>query len=66
MATAAYEGACGQKNAWYFVAEHGLGMRLIAVFFGPHAPDAQPPQLSSGSHYFKRFERLPKLATGSN
>jgi hypothetical protein len=56
---------CGQKNAWYFVAEHEMGMCLIAMFFGPYAPDAQTSQLSIFSHYFKILERFPKLATSS-
>jgi hypothetical protein len=30
-----------QHNAWYFVADHSIGIRLIAMFFGPHTPEAQ-------------------------
>jgi hypothetical protein len=40
-------------------------MRLIAMFFGPHAPREQTAQSSVFSHYFKLLERLPKLATSS-
>ena len=53
----------GQKNAWYFVAEHGTVMRLVPMFFGPHAPDAQTARPSVFSHCFKRLERFQKLAT---
>jgi IS1 family transposase len=35
------------------------------MFFGPHAPREQTAQSSVFSHYFKRLERLPKLATSS-
>src|SRR6266849_2518301 len=55
----------GQKNAWYFVAEHRMEMCLVAMFFGPHAPEAQTAQLSVFSHCFKRLERFTKLATSS-
>ena len=58
-------GLCGQKNAWYFVAEHGLGMRLIAMFFGLPVPEAQTARLSIFSSYFKRLERFQKRATSS-
>ena len=44
----------GQKNACYVVPEHGRGMRLIAMFFRPHAPEAQTARLSILSLYFKR------------
>jgi hypothetical protein len=27
-----------QQNAWCCVAEHAMGRRLVAMFFGPHAP----------------------------
>lgn len=54
-----------QKNAWYIVAEHGTGMRLVAMFFGLHASDVQTARLSVFSHCFKRLERFPKLATSS-
>jgi hypothetical protein len=42
-----------------------MGMRLIAMFFGPHTPEAQTSRLTIFSHYFKRLERFPKLATSS-
>jgi len=48
-----------------FSRSTGVGMRLIAMFFGPHAPREQTAQSSGFSHYFKRLERLPKLATSS-
>jgi hypothetical protein len=48
-----------------FSRSTGVGMRLIAMFFGPHAPREQTAQSSVFSHYFKRLERLPKLATSS-
>jgi hypothetical protein len=44
----------------------GAGMRVIAAFFGPYAPDALPAHVSVFSHDFKRFERLTKLATSSS
>ena len=40
-------------------------MRVIAVFFCPHAPDLLPWRMSVLSHDFKRFERCTKLATSS-
>ena len=40
-------------------------MRVIAVVFGPYAPDALPSHVSVFSHDFKRFEQLTKLATSS-
>ena len=43
-----------QKNAWCFVAAPGMGMRLIAMVFGPHTPKAQTARLPIFSHYFKR------------
>jgi hypothetical protein len=55
-----------QRSAWYFVAEHGTGIHRITMVLGPYAPDAQPARLSVCSHYFKRLESFPKLATSSN
>jgi hypothetical protein len=43
-----------------------MGMRWIAIFFGPHAPEAQTSRLSLFSHYFKGLERFLKLATSSS
>jgi hypothetical protein len=40
-------------------------MRVLAVFFCPHAPDLLPWCMSVLSHDFKRFERCTKLATSS-
>jgi hypothetical protein len=56
---------CEQKNAGYCVAACGPDMRLTAIFFGPHTPDAQTAQWSVFPHSFKQFERLSKLATSS-
>src|SRR6266446_9143993 len=50
---------------WDSVAAYGAGMRVIAAFFGPSAPEALPSHVSVFSHDFKRFERLTKLATSS-
>src|SRR5207249_7415793 len=52
--TSVIQRRCGQKNVWYVVVEHGMGMRLITMFFGPHAPEAQTARLSLFSHDFKR------------
>ncbi len=40
-------------------------MRVIAMFFGPCAPDALPSHVSVLSHNFKMLERFTKLATSS-
>jgi len=40
-------------------------MRVIAAFFGSYASDALTAHGSVFFHNFKRFERLPKLATSS-
>ena len=40
-------------------------MRVIAVFFCPHAPDLLTWRMSVLSHDFKRLERFTKLATSS-
>src|SRR5882762_5250086 len=40
-------------------------MRVIAVFFCPHAPDLLTWPMSVLSHDFKRLERFTKLATSS-
>ena len=40
-------------------------MRVIAVFFGPCAPDILTSHVSVFSHDFKRFDRFTKLATSS-
>src|SRR5712691_3440810 len=40
-------------------------MRVLAVFFRPHAPDLLPWRMSVLSHDFKTFERCTKLATSS-
>ena len=47
------------------MAGYGVGMRVIATFFDPYAPDALTSLASGFSHNFKRFERLTKLATSS-
>jgi hypothetical protein len=47
------------------MAAYGMGMCVIAMFFGPYAPDALPSHVSVFFHNFKRFGRLTKLATGS-
>ncbi len=50
------------------VARHGRawdGMRVIAVFFGPCAPDVLTAHVSVFSYDFKRFDRFTKLAIGS-
>jgi len=47
------------------MAAYGVGMRVIATFFGSYTPDALPSPVSVFSHNFKRFERLTKLATSS-
>ena len=47
------------------MAAYGVGMRVIATFFGPYTPDALTSHVSVFSHNFKRFERLTKLATSS-
>src|SRR2546422_1941156 len=41
------------------------GMRVIAVFFGPCAPDVLTAHGSVFSHDFKRLDRFTKLATSS-
>src|SRR5216684_9357540 len=41
------------------------GMRVIAVFFGPCAPDVLTAHGSVFSHNFKRLDRCTKLATSS-
>jgi len=51
---------CGQKNAWEFVAEHGPGMRLIIIFFGPYAPDVQTSQLSVFSILLQEVKEIRK------
>jgi hypothetical protein len=47
------------------VAEGGTGMRVIAAFCGPCAPDALAARVSVFSHDVKRFNRFVKLATSS-
>src|SRR5713101_4125736 len=42
-----------------------VGMRVIAVFFGPYAPDVLTAYGSVFSHDFKRLDRFTKLATSS-
>src|SRR6266849_5359958 len=41
------------------------GMRVIAVFFGPCAPDVLTAHGSVFSYDFKRLDRFTKLATSS-
>jgi hypothetical protein len=41
-------------------------MRVIAVFFGPCAPEVLTAHGSVFSHDFKRLDRFTKLATSSN
>ncbi len=41
------------------------GMRVIAVFFDPCAPDVLTAHRSVFSHNFKRLDRFTKLATSS-
>ena len=43
-----------QKNVEYCVPDHGMGMRLIAMFFGPHTPEVQTARLMMFSHAFTR------------
>ena len=57
--------AVRSEKWWYSVAEYGVGMRVIAAFFGPYAPDALTSHVSVFSHDFKRFEQFTKLATSS-
>ncbi len=57
--------AVRSEKWWDSVAAYGAGMRVIAAFFGPYAPDALLAHVSVFSHDFKRFERLTKLATSS-
>src|SRR6266446_7879052 len=57
--------AVRSEKWWDSVAEYGAGMRVIAAFFGPYAPEALTAHGSVFSHDFKRFERLTKLATSS-
>jgi hypothetical protein len=64
MATASYESGASEKR-WDSVAAYGEGMCVIAAFFGPYAPYVLTSHVSVFSHYFKRFERLTKLATSS-
>ena len=59
-------GAMRSEKWWDSVAADGAGMRVIAAFFGPYAPDALASYGSVFSHDFKRFERLTKLATSSD
>ena len=47
------------------MAAYEAGIRVIAAFFGPYAPEALTLHGSVFSHDFKRFERLTDLATGS-
>ena len=54
-----------RKMRGHSVAEYGAGMRVIAAFFGPCAPDALPSHVPVFSHYFKRLDRFAKLATSS-
>src|SRR6266849_11089817 len=42
------------------------GMRVIAVFFGPCAPDVLTAHGSVFSYDFKRLDRFTKLATSSH
>jgi len=55
-----------RSEQWgYSMAESGVGMHVIAAFFGPCTPDALPSHVSVFSHDFKRFERFANLATSS-
>ena len=47
------------------VAAEGMGMRVIAMFFGPCASDALTSHVSFLSYNFKMLERFTKLATSS-
>ena len=57
--------AVRSKKWWDSVAAYGVGMHMIATFFGPYAPYVLPSHGSVFSHYFKRFDRFVKLATSS-
>jgi hypothetical protein len=56
---------CGQKNAEHFVEQWRPGMRLIAMVFGPSAPDTQTASLSIFSFHFNSLQGFSKLATSS-
>ena len=56
---------CTRKNAAPFVAQRRPGMRLLAMVFGPHAPDTQTARPPIFSCYFNGLQRCPKLATSS-
>src|SRR5712691_5150512 len=58
--------AVRSEKWWDSVAAYGVGMRVIAAFFGLYAPDALTTHVSVFSHDFKRFKRLTKLATSSD
>jgi hypothetical protein len=47
------------------MAAYGMGMRVVATFFGPYTPEALTSPIAVFSHNFKKFERLTKLATSS-
>src|SRR6266851_1413053 len=57
--------AVPSEQWWDSVAVYGAGIRVIAAFFGPYAPDVLTPPVSVFSHDFKRFEQFTKLATSS-
>jgi hypothetical protein len=57
--------AVQSEKWWESVAAYEVGMRVLAVFFGPCAPDALTSHVSVFSHDFKRFEAFTKLATSS-
>jgi hypothetical protein len=41
-------------------------VRVIAVFFGPGAPDVLTSHVSVSSHDYKRFDQFTKLATSTD
>jgi hypothetical protein len=44
---------CGQQHVWHPVVDHETGIRVIAAFFGPHAPYALMAHASVFSHDLK-------------
>ena len=59
-------GRYNQNNGWYFIADYGAGMRLGAMLFGPHAPEAQTARLSvfsSQSHEVREAQHVQPVPT---
>src|SRR5438132_3907661 len=59
-----YEGGA-LGNAAPFVAQRRPGMRLLAMVFGPHAPDTQTARSPIFACDFNGLQRCPKLVTSS-